>query len=320
MRFLSPVVVSFGDEDFFLDRDHADFRKQPDRAVICVDGDDLKGDYELVSICETRTMESKPRVIVVDNANKVKPEKAMKAYLEKKSAKDTDVVLALVHRDVKLPVFWSKLGDKVVIQERKKLKTFETNNEVVKWISDELRRQGLKADDRIANVIFMGTGTDLYRVTNEIQKLKLLVGAGNTVTVEHLQSILTIGSTVDVWQVVDAAANKEAKKAVNLLSSLYKYASDEPSILLAYSLMKQAERMLVACSLLSRGTPEDEVASRVGMHPWRCKTFFAPMVRKHTVGSLTRTMQDLCKLDVEIKRTTHSKRTLLELAILRFAG
>jgi DNA polymerase-3 subunit delta len=319
VRFLSPVVVSFGDEGFFLDRDLESFRKQSDRVVICVDGEELSGDYELVSICETRTLDVKPRVIVVDNAQKVKPEKALKAYVEKLTPKDLFVVLALVVRDGKLPAFWSKLGDKATLQERKKLKTFETNNEVVKWI-EEIRRQGLKGDSRIANVVYMGTGPDLYRITNEIQKLKLLVGAGNTVTVEHLQSILTIGATTDVWQVIDAAANKDRKKAANLLSSLYKYASDDPSILLAYSLMKQAERMFVASVMLGRGSSEEEVATRIGMHPWRCKTFFIPMVRKHTAGSLARMMKELCKLDVEIKRTSHSKRTLLELAVLRFAS
>ena len=320
MRFTSPVVLSFGDEDFFLDRDIAAFRKQPDRTVIHVDGEGLKGDYELVSICETRMMEPKPRVVVVDNAQKIKPEKAMKAYIEGVSSKDTYVVLALLYRDNKLPSFWSKLGDKVTLYERKKLKTFETNNEVLRWIEEEIRRQDLRADSRVANLIYMGTGSDLYRISNEIQKLKLLVGGRGTITTEHLQSILTVGSTLDVWQVVDAAANREPKKAVNLLSSLYKYASDDPSILLAYSLMKQTERMFVARSMLDRGSPEEDIAVRVSMHPWRCKSFFLPMVRKHSTKSLASMVQQLCKLDVEIKRTSRSKRTLLELAVLRFAG
>jgi DNA polymerase III delta subunit len=320
MRFLSPVVVSFGDEDYFLDQDLASFRKQPDRSVVLTEGDEFKKDHELVSLCQTHTSEAKPRVVIVDNAQDLKPEKAMKAYLEGLSAKDLYVVLALVFRTPKLPVFWSKLADKVTIFERKKLKTYETNNEVVKWIETEIKVQGLKGDSRIANVIYMGTGPDLYRASNEIQKLKMLVGSGGTITIEHLQSILTIGSTVDVWQVVDSAANKDSKKAANLMSSLYKHSSEDPSILLAYSLMKQAERMYIACSMLSKGASEEDIAARVAMHPWRCKTFFMPMVRKHTTGSLSRTMQDLCKLDVEIKRTSHSKRTLIELAVLRFAS
>lgn len=319
-RFLSPLVVSFGDEDFFLDRDLDSYRRQPDRAVICVDGSELKGDYELVSICQTQTIDGRPRVIVVDNAQKVKPEKTLKAYVDGLSPKDLSVVLALVVRDSKLAAFWSKLGDKITVSERKKFKTFETNNEVVKWIEEEIRRTGLKADSRIANVIYMGTGPDLYRITNEIQKLALLVGEGNSVTVEHLQSVLTASSTVDVWQVVDAAANKDSKKAANLLSSLYKHAADDPSILLAYSLMKQTERMFVAASMLAHRSSEEEIATRISMHPWRCKTFFLPMVRKHSTGSLARTMQELCKLDVEIKRTSFSKRTLLELAVLKFAS
>lgn len=318
--FLSPVVVSFGDEDFFLDRDLASFRTQPDRSVILVEGSEIKSDYELVSLLETRTIEGKPRVVVVDNAQKVKPDKALKAYLDGLNPKDLHVVLALVVRDAKLGVTWSKLGDKATITERKKLKTYESNNEVVRWIEAELVRANLKADGRIANVIYMGTGPNLYRITNEIGKLRLLVGEGKTVTVEHLQSVLTIGQTVDAWQVVDAAANKELKKAINLLSSLYKHASEDPSILLAYSLMKQAEKMLVASSLLSKQASEEDIAARLGMHPWRCKTFFLPMVRKHSLASLSRMMQELCRLDIEVKSTSQSRRTLLELAVLKLAS
>lgn len=319
MRFLSPVIVSFGDEDFFLDQDLEAFRKQPDRTVILTDGEEFKKDQDLVSLCQSHTAEPKPRVVIVDNAQDLKPEKALKAYLDELKAKDLYVVLALVFRSPKLLAFWSKLGDKVTLLERKKLKTYETNNEVIKWIETEIRRVGLKAEARVANVIYLGTGPDLYRISNEIQKLRMLVGEGGTITVEHLQSILTVGSTVDVWQVVDAAANKDKKKASNLLSSLYRLAPEEPSILLSYSLMKQAEKMYIACAMLSKGSSEEEIATRVSMHPWRCKTFFLPMVRKHTTGSLTQMMQDLCRLDVEIKRTSHSKRTLLELAVLRFA-
>lgn len=320
VRFLSPVVVSFGDEDYFLDQDLADYRNQPDRTVIFLNGPELANDYELVSLCQTQMADLRPRVIVVDNAQKVKAEKSMKAYVDSLSPKNLNVVLALIFRDGKLPAFWTKLGDKASLKERKKLKTFETNNEVVKWIDEELRRADLKADSRVANVFYAGTGPNLYRISNEIRKLKLLVGEGNSVTIEHLQSILTVGANVDVWQVIDAAANKDMKKAINLLTSLYKHSSDDPTILLSYSLMKQVERMFVASNMLNRGASEEEIATRVQMHPWRCRTFFLPMVKKHTSAGLGLKMQELCKLDVEVKRTAFSKRTLIELAVLSLAS
>ncbi len=319
-QFLSPVVVSFGDEEFFLDRDLASFRAHPERMVISVDSSEFRSEYELVSLLETQNLEGKPRVVVVDNAQKIKPEKAIKAYLEGLNPRNLSVVLALLVRDSKLSPTWAKLGDKVTITERKKLKTYETNNEVVRWIETELVRANLKADNRVASVIYMGTGANLYRIVNEIGKLRLLVGEGKTVTVEHLQSVLTIGQTVDAWQVVDAAAAKDLKKAINLLSSLYKHSSEDPSVLLAYSLMKQAEKMLVASTLLSKSTSEEDIAARLGMHPWRCKTFFLPMVRKHSVASLSRMMQELCRLDIEVKSTSQSRRTLLELAVLKLAS
>lgn len=321
-KFPAPIVVCFGEEEFFLDRDSRSFRAQStDRMIYEFDGRELE-DYQLVSIAETRTMDNRPRLILIDHAEKLKPEKALKAYIEGIDPKDLSVVLVLLIRTPKCPMFWTKLKEtkKAYVKEYPKLKTYDNNNQVVEFIGEELKKAGVRFETKTIEAVYNLTGPDLYRLQSEIQKFALLVGKGNMLTMQHVGSILTIGSNADVWQVVDAASNKETKKALNLLSQLYKYSADDPSIGLAYALMKQVERLFVACSLRKKGAPPDEVAGRLGMHPWRCRTFFMPMAEKHTVEGLGSMMQKLCKLDVEIKRTTHSKRTLLELAVLNLAS
>ena len=324
VRLTSPFIVSFGEEEFLLDRDLQSYRSQPDRTVTILDGDGLE-DHDLVTICETNIIDlddpaaTKPRIVVVDDAQEVKAEKALRAYVEKKDSKDLSVVLALIVRDPKLPSIWTKLGSKGAVREHKKFKTFETNNEVVKWMLEEARSIGLSLDSRTATGIFQVVGYDLYRISNELQKLLLLAGSGVPVTIEHIKLVLTQGNSVEPYHVADAVAAKDPKKAMNALSSLYRTTGEDPAVPVAYSLMRQVEKLLVARTMLDRGAGPEEVAGQLNMHPWRCKSFFLPLVGKHTRDGLIRAMHRLCKLDVEIKSGSLSKRTRLELAVLSIA-
>jgi len=324
-RFTTPVTVSYGEESFFLDRDLNSFRDQPNRSVVVLDGANTN-DAELASTCATLIVDlddpasTKPRAVVVDNAHKFKPEKAMKAYLEGKGPKDLGCVLALVVRGDKPLVFWSKLGDKVTLLERKKLKTFDSNNEVVKWIEQEVKLAKLTIDYRTANIMFHAGGGDLYRLASEIQKLRLIVPAGTAITLDHLKLVMTPGSNVDQWTVADAAFDKNTKKALNALSSLYKFVAEDPAISVLYAMMKQAERLFVTRSLLDSGVAHDEIASRIGFHPYRFKQTLLQQAGKHSKRKLASVMQNLCKLDVDLKSTSRSKRTLVEMAILDLAS
>lgn len=324
-RFPTPFVVSYGEEPFFLDRDLERFKDQPGRTVIVLDGTETS-DEELASICSTVMVDfddpaaTKPKVVVLDNAHKFKPEKAMKAYVESKEPKNLGTVLAAIIRSEKPVVFWSKMSEKVTLREYKKLKTWDNNNEVVRWVEEEARQIGLTLDSRTANIMYQIAGDDLYRLSSELQKLFLLLGKGVAVTLDHLKLIMTPGSTADSWTIADAAFDKNQKKALNALSAVYKHATEDPSILVMSALMKQAERIYVARSMLDKGASQDEVAGRLGMHPYRFKMAVLPLVGKHTQRGLSLAMQNLCKLDVELKRTSQSRRTLVELAVLDLAS
>ena len=316
-RFPAPIVVSFGEEGFFLDRDLAAFRKQPDRSVIELDGYEVD-EHEVVSACEQQSFDGRSRVVIVDNAHKVKEGKTLKAFVESRNPKDLDAVLAMVFRSEKVGSTWSKNPGKVFVAERKKLKTFDNKNEVVEWIPVEAKKIGLKLHPSVPPAMFQIVGSDLYRIAAELRKLQLLTGTSEA-TLEHLKLVVTPAASSDVWQVLDAASAKDAKKAMNALSTLYRFAGDDPSVGLAYALMKQVEKLLLATSLLAKGAADDEIASRLGMHPWRCRSFFLPMARKHSVPRLCTAMRELCRLDVEVKRSAH-KRTLVELAVLKLAS
>jgi len=70
---------------------------------------------------------------------------------------------------------------------------------------------------------------------------------------------------------------------------------------------------------LEKKATDEEIAVAIGMNPWRCKTYFLPNVRKHTLGGLISVLGGLRKLDVDVKSSARSRRTRVELAVLAIA-
>lgn len=310
----APFFVSFGAESYFLDQDYERARKWEGRQVLTLEGDGLT-DGELVDVCETRSVDDTPRTIVVDEANKVKGDKILREYIAGKDPKDGSTVLVAILRSEKCSEVWAQAAKKGKLYEHKKLKTWDTNNEVVKWLEAEARRMNLVLDTGVSDALYTLLGHDLYRIRGELRKLVLLIGTEKA-TMQHLKLIIAPAPSATPFQVADAAANKNARQALNFLSTVYKNMGEEAHVPLTSALMWQVEKLTTVRSLLDRGMPEDEVATAIGMHPFRFKSALLPQVRKHSMKDLVRIMGRLCRLDADVKGSARSKRTLVELAVL----
>lgn len=315
--------MSFGEEPFFLDQDLKLFGETKGYAITKLDGAEVSSS-KVVQACVSSQINfddldnTPPNLVIVDNVNKLKVEKALKGYLDSLDPKDLSVILVGVFRSASVTGVWSKLGSKAVVREHKKLKTWDNNNEVAKWVQDEALRVGLKIDSRVSQAMYQVAGDDLYRLSSEIHKLKLLIGKGE-VTLEHLNLVMTPSSTVASWDIADSVFNRNWKKALGQVSTVFRYATEDPSLMILGALIKGVERLFVARSLLDKGVSHDEVAGRLGMHPFRFKMSVLPQAEKQTTTRLISNMQMLSKLDVDLKRTSH-RRTLVELAVYDLAS
>lgn len=315
---IEPFVISFGAEDYFLDRDLERAKSWSNRRIIQVSGEDIK-ESELVGICESNSMDGTPKVVILDDAQKIKGDKTLKAYIADRAPNDDSTVLVAIVRSEKCPEIWNQAAKKGKLIEHKKLKTWDSNNEVIKWIEGEARRLGLSLSPGISEALFKWVGPNLYRLSNELSKLLMLVGSQGKVGVEQLALVIAKSPTAEPFQVAEAAFAKDSRKAMNLLSTVYQVMGEDANVPLTFSLIRQAEKFVLARSLVDRQTPDDEVATALGMNPWRYKTQFSPVVQRHKLTDLIRHMARLKKLDVDVKSSARSKRTLVELTVMSIA-
>ncbi len=310
-------LVSYGPENFLLDREIERARKWPKREALLVDGEDIS-ELELISRFESASYEG-PRTLIVDNAQKIKLTKAMKGFLEERVKTDTATVLLAIVRSDKLPAGWAGVAEKGESSEAKSFKPWQTED-VLRWLDGEASGYQVKLDADIGKILLHFVGVDLYRLSNEVRKLAIFVGPGGKVTKEHISLITSPSRSATQFQVAEATIAKNAAGAIDAFSVLYKNEGADCIVPTTNALMRSVERALIVRRSLDKGADADIVAASVGLdakkYPYRQ---LADAARKYTVGDLIRHMSRLCKLDADVKGAASSKRTLVELAVLAIA-
>lgn len=314
-RSKAPFIVISGSEEFYIDREIEKFKRNDKVQVILLDGPDCSGS-DVVDACESRTLDGRSRVVVLDNAGDIKSDKeSLKGYIEATDELSEALLVAVVRSD-KVPEPWQKAASKGKSQVFKKLPPWDTKGREDQ-IEAEAHLLGVKLDKKVAATLLSAIGPDLYVIRNELAKLSLLT---RQVTVEHLKLVLTAQPPAAPHEVADAAVEKNPKRALNLVAHLYRYMGDGASVPIVFALMRSVERLLVVRSMLDGGKPTDAIASHLNMNSYHLQKTFLLWANRHTVKDLKRHLAMLCQLDADVKGPARSKRTLVELAVQAIAA
>jgi DNA polymerase-3 subunit delta len=313
-------IVVFGGENYLLDREIDKARATERRRITMLDGEDTD-ELELLSILESGTTDG-PQTIIFDNAQNLKlsEESPLTKWVEGKVPGDASTLLVAIVRSEKLTQGWRSLSQQpgAKSKELPKFKPWESDK-IVTWVKTEAANLGVTLEQGVPETLVKTVGMDLYRLSNELRKLAIFVGNGKMIQKDHLKLVVSASPSATQFQVAEAALAKNAVQAMNLLTIMFKNNGEEATVPIVYALMKQIERAIVVRKLLDKGVSDDEIAAAVGMKPWLYKNQLLPSVNRHAFGDLVLHMRRLCKLDVDVKSTASSKRTLVELAVLEIA-
>ncbi len=91
--------------------------------------------------------------------------------------------------------------------------------ELPSWITQRMRRAGLKPDRTAVRLIADRVEGNLLAADQEIEKLRLLHGEGE-VTGDDVNKVVANSSRYDVYKLADAAVGGDAKRAIRILDGI----------------------------------------------------------------------------------------------------
>lgn len=99
---------------------------------------------------------------------------------------------------------------------------------LAEWMGNYVRDEGLQIDPQSATLLADHLGNDLKKVVNEINKLKILLPAGSTITPDNIEQHIGISKDFNVFELQNALASKDIGRANRIVNYFEANPKDHP--------------------------------------------------------------------------------------------
>jgi len=272
--------------------------------------DELK---ELQQLIETVSMFDEKKLILIEGTfqQAESSQQELLDFLKKKKVDSCDESLILLWNEKK------ETKNKLFNFLDKIAKVYEFNllppYRIKEWVRNYTKNQGGSIENSAIEKLFNYVGNDLWRMTNELNKLMAFNKKINSENVENL-----VKSEVDlnIFATIDALAHKNKKQALRLLNEHLKQGDKESYLLDRF--VYQFRNLLKAKSAFQNESNIRNInffAKKINMHPFVAKKSLEQS-RKFSFSELKKIYQKLLEIDLNIKTGKINPRTALEMFII----
>lgn len=137
---------------------------------------------------------------------------------------------------------------------------------LLKWIAAAVKREGKQTTEATIRHFMTKVGTDMENIQKELEKLFCYTLEKDSITKEDVEEICTTQITNQIFDMVNAVADKKQRKALDYYYDLL--ALKEPPMRILFLLVRQFKLLLEVKVLDKQGYARKEIASKTGLHPF----------------------------------------------------
>jgi DNA polymerase-3 subunit delta len=249
---------------------------------------------DFYSHLKINSMFAEKKLIILRNV--FKSLKFQEEFLERldniEDLKDIVVIFEEEKPDQRLK-FFKALQRKVKCQES----DFMQPAILKKWIFQEFEKNKTKASEEAINLLISFVKNDLWRLSNEINKLSNYKKGG---IVEKKDVELQVKPDIenDIFKTIEAVASKNKKQALSLLHKHLENGDNALYLLTMFAY--KFKNLLIIKDLIERGLPYQSIAKKSGLHPFVVqKTYYA--CNQFSLEQLKKIYQKIFQIDSDIK-------------------
>ena len=216
---LNPVYFLMGDEPYYIDKLSDEFSKnlltaeEQEFNQVTLYGKDITTE-QIISEAKQFPFGSEKRVVIVKEGQHLKNIEVLDSYLDNPQP-STVVVISYKGKSVdKRKKFGKNLAKKCIVFESKKL----YDNKIPAWILAYVKEKGFSIDNSATAVLAEYLGADLSKITNELDKLMLVVKKEEQITTKLIEYHIGISKDYNVFELQNALGQKNVVKANRIIN------------------------------------------------------------------------------------------------------
>jgi len=299
-RNLSPIYFLMGEEPFYIDA-IADYisKKVLNEAEkgfnqMVLYGKDTSID-EIVSNAKRYPMMAEHQVVIVKEAQHLsRTIEQLAVYAENPQ---TTTILVICYKYKKLDkrkAVHKVLAKNGVVFESKKL----YDNQVADWIKRFIAGKGYQITPKASALLVEFLGTDLSKISNELEKLFLVVDKQTEITPALIEKHIGISKDFNNFELKKAVGERDVKKATRIINYFAQNPKDNPFVV-TITLLHSFFSQLLQYHGMNDHSPK-AVAQALRVSPYFVGEY-QTAARNYPMRSVSRIVSGLRKLDLKGK-------------------
>lgn len=137
---------------------------------------------------------------------------------------------------------------------------------LIRWVAGHVKREKKQIAESTIRYFLAKVGTDMENIQKEMEKLFCYTMDKTEITVSDVEEICTTQIANCIFDMVNAVADKQQKKALDYYYDLL--ALKEPPMKILALLARQFKLLLEVKTMDKQGYPRQEIATKLGLSPF----------------------------------------------------
>ena len=187
---------------------------------------------------------------------------------------------------------------------------------LMRWVLGIMKREGKQITQRDMEHFLSKTGTDMSNIEKELEKLLCYTMDRSVITGEDIDAVCTTQINNRIFAMVQAVAEQNQKKALDLYYDLL--ALKEPPMRILFLLSKQFRQMTLAKKMSGEGAAQSEIASRLGVPSFAVRNLLT-CARAYSTEELEQAEVDFVDSEEAVKTGRLQDVLSVELLITKYS-
>lgn len=267
---------------------------------------------ELIDLAETLPFFADRRVILVENSGFFKNACDDLAEYMEQIAPSTHFIFVEEEVDKRGRMYKN-------VKKAGKIVEFATQSEelITRWILGRLKREGKNITGNVMQLFLSKTGTDMGNIDRELEKLICYTLGRDVITAEDVESITTEQTTNKIFDMVNAIAEHNQKKALDLYYDLL--ALKEPPMRIMYLISRQFQILFNIRDMSSKGLDNNTMAQKAGVPPFAVRRNVT-QAKGFTMAQLKQALRDGVEFEEAVKTGRMDDQMAVEVFIMKYSA
>lgn len=303
-------------EEAYLRKQYRDRLKQ----AMAAEGDTMNCSYfegkdisvpAVIDLAETLPFFADRRVIVMENSGLFKHGGEQLAEYLQEPAESAYFIFVETEVDKRSKLFKAVSSKGMAVE-------FPVQSEATlkKWILGMIKKEGKQITEPALRYFLEKTGTDMENIRKELEKLMCYCMEKDAVREQDIENICTKRVSSHIFDMINAVADKQQKKALDLYYDLL--ALKEPAMRILVLITRQFNTLLQVKELKAKGYDNKTIGQKVSLPPFIAGKYVV-QASKFKTSDLRQALEACVEMEESVKTGKIKDIMSVELLIVRYS-